>query len=271
MTPVLRRAASKERVKGTNFLTNPLDNWVGTQPPELQEGYAQARRCNDPHMFKRLREQVQQRLDERSAKRTVVGERKNEAEVATAAAAGTGAGTTATETVQKPVVLCELSDCVNKAEVFCSAPDCKVIKCGRPLVNGHRHDWCASHSKDAPVLRYLESSPSRDHDDSDDRDNSGGSDSKGHNGTDEENLDDPGNGTTPSGEQSGSDYSPPSKKFKSSSRCTPLPLANFLDDAAEAIQERVNGVATMHWMDPIEFHFRNDANVRSARCTNRRL
>ena len=51
-------------------------------------------------------------------------------------------------------------------------------------------------------------------------------------------------------------------KIKSSSRCTPLPQANFLDDAAEAIQEKVNGVATMHWMDPLELHLRNDTNVK---------
>ena len=89
--------------------------------------------------------------------------------------------------------------------MFCSAPKCKVKLCGRPLVNGERHDRCAAHSKDAPVIRYLESSPSRDPDDSDDRDNSGGSDSKGHKGSAKKNFNDPGNSTTSSGEQSESD------------------------------------------------------------------
>jgi hypothetical protein len=32
MTPVLRRVASREQVKGTIFLPDPLDEWVGTLP-----------------------------------------------------------------------------------------------------------------------------------------------------------------------------------------------------------------------------------------------
>ena len=107
--------------------------------------------------------------------------------------------------VKKPEGSCELSYCVNRAVVFCSAPGCQAELCGRPLVNGERHDRCAAHSKDAPVIRYVESSPSRDSDDSDDQDNSGGSDSKGHKGSAKKKLNDQGNSTTSSGTQEGSD------------------------------------------------------------------
>ena len=38
-----------------------------------------------------------------------------------------------------------------------------------------------------------------------------------------------------------------------------LAQAQFLDVAAEALQEEVNGEAAMHWMDPIRLRFNNHA------------
>ena len=43
MTPVLGRAASKERTEGIHFLNDPLDYWVGTLSDDLQRGYVLAR------------------------------------------------------------------------------------------------------------------------------------------------------------------------------------------------------------------------------------
>ena len=41
MTPILRRAAARERTNGTHFLEDPLDYWVGQLPDDIQRGYAE--------------------------------------------------------------------------------------------------------------------------------------------------------------------------------------------------------------------------------------
>ena len=111
MTPVLNRVASRERDKGTTFLSDPLDEWVGRQSYDEQKGYALARGFNQSCVIYELRKTAQQELEQRPVTRTVAGDEKNDegAEAATgdgttAAAAGTGVGTatTAYNVILKP-------------------------------------------------------------------------------------------------------------------------------------------------------------------------
>jgi len=200
MTPILRRAAARERTHGTHFLEDPLDYWVGQLPDDIQREYAECRRQNHPTWFEQRR----------------------------------------------PLFQCQLDGCANTATGFCSADNCKVILCAK-VVDGKRHDRCAEHSEEVADKGYAGLPPSTDKDDSDDPSNPGGSNNSNSAKRNRQATDQT---STGSGNQGGSNNKPTTKRAKT---CD-LAQAQFLDVAAEALQEEVNGEAatvpcnTVQWV-----------------------
>ena len=132
--------------------------------------------------------------------------------------------------------------------------NCKVILCAK-VVDGKRHDRCAEHSEEAADKGYAGSPPSKDQDDSDDPGSTGRSDSRSP-----ANLNNQDTGKRPTSRSNQSQVNEESTTKRS--RFCDLAQAQFLDVAAEALQQEVNGETTMHWMDPIRLRFNNHANVK---------